>query len=132
MIFSIGQRITARGENFIITDITENKDETYLLDSLGISELVRGKSFIFDTAIDKEIKPVDPTHTRLVAGADLVYECLVLQELPGLSHEFALFVLDVVATSGDINSLRRTPIFYLGQKDFAAIGEKYRYRPRAW
>ena len=71
-------------------------------------------------------------HTKLVEGADLVYECLVLQELAGLSHEFALFVLDVVAASGDISPLRRDPIFYLSQKDFARMGEKYRYRTRAW
>jgi len=71
-------------------------------------------------------------HTKLVEGADLVYECLVLQELEGLSHEFALFVLDVIATSGDIDPLRRNPILYLSQKDFATLGEKYRYRPRAW
>ena len=73
MIFSIGQRITARGENFIITNITTNKDETYILESLGISELVRGKSFNFDTAIDREIKPVDPTKTRLVADTQSGY-----------------------------------------------------------
>ena len=71
-------------------------------------------------------------HTRLVQGADLVYECLVLQELEGLSKEFALFVLDVVASGGSSNPLRRDPILYLSQKDFAALGEKYRYRPRAW
>jgi flavin reductase (DIM6/NTAB) family NADH-FMN oxidoreductase RutF len=71
-------------------------------------------------------------HTRLVEGADLVYECLVLKELEGLSREFALFVLDVIATSGTISPLRRDPIFYLSQKDFARMGEKYKYRPPAW
>ena len=71
-------------------------------------------------------------HTKLVEGADLVYESLVLQELEGLSHEFALFVLDVVATSGRISPLHRDPILYLSQKDFARMGEKYKYRPRAW
>jgi flavin reductase (DIM6/NTAB) family NADH-FMN oxidoreductase RutF len=70
--------------------------------------------------------------TKLVKGADLVYESILLQELEGLSHEFALFVLDVVATNGAINPLRRDPILYLSQKDFARMGEKYRYRPRAW
>ena len=71
-------------------------------------------------------------HTKLVEGADLVYECLIFQELSGLSHEFALFVLDVITTSGNISPLRRDPILYLSQKDFARMGEKYKYRPRAW
>jgi flavin reductase (DIM6/NTAB) family NADH-FMN oxidoreductase RutF len=71
-------------------------------------------------------------HTKLVEGADIVYETVVLQELEGLSHEFALFVLDVVAAKGNVNPMRRNPILYLSQKDFATLGEKYRYRPQAW
>jgi flavin reductase (DIM6/NTAB) family NADH-FMN oxidoreductase RutF len=71
-------------------------------------------------------------HTKLVEGADLVYETVVLQELEGLSHEFALFVLDVIAIHGDIGPMRRNPILYLSQKDFATLGDKYRYRPKAW
>ena len=71
-------------------------------------------------------------HTKLVQGADVTYEAEVLQELEGLSHEFALFVLDVVAASGNLSPLRRDPIFYLSQKDFATMGEKYKYRPQAW
>jgi flavin reductase (DIM6/NTAB) family NADH-FMN oxidoreductase RutF len=71
-------------------------------------------------------------HTKLVEGADVTYETVVLQELEGLSHEFALFVLDVVAASGDVGPMRRNPIFYLSQKDFGTLGEKYRYRPQAW
>jgi flavin reductase (DIM6/NTAB) family NADH-FMN oxidoreductase RutF len=71
-------------------------------------------------------------HTKLVEGADAIYETVVLQELEGLSHEFALFVLDVVAASGNVTPLRRDPIFYLSQKDFATTGEKYKYRTQAW
>jgi len=71
-------------------------------------------------------------HTKLVEGADIIYETVVLQELEGLSHEFALFVLDVVATKGNVTPLRRDPIFYLSQKNFATLGDKYKYRPRAW
>ena len=70
--------------------------------------------------------------TRLVEGAEAVYETVVLQELEGLSHEFAIFVLDVVATRGNLDPLNCNPIFYLSQKDFATTGEKYRYRPPAW
>jgi flavin reductase (DIM6/NTAB) family NADH-FMN oxidoreductase RutF len=71
-------------------------------------------------------------HTKLVGGADVIYETVVLQELEGLSHEFALFILDVVAAHGNASPLRRDPIFYLSQKDFATTGEKYKYRPQAW
>jgi flavin reductase (DIM6/NTAB) family NADH-FMN oxidoreductase RutF len=71
-------------------------------------------------------------HTKLVNGADVAYETVVLQELEGLSHEFALFVLDVVATSGNTSPLRRDPILYLSQKDFATLGENYKYRPQVW
>jgi flavin reductase (DIM6/NTAB) family NADH-FMN oxidoreductase RutF len=71
-------------------------------------------------------------YTKLVEGADVTYETVVLQELEGLSHEFALFILDVIATSGKISPLLRNPIFYLSQKDFATVGEKYKYRPQAW
>ena len=70
--------------------------------------------------------------TKLVEGADIIYETVVLQELEGLSHEFALFILDVVAARGNTNPLRRNPILYLSQKDFATVGEKYKYRPPAW
>jgi flavin reductase (DIM6/NTAB) family NADH-FMN oxidoreductase RutF len=71
-------------------------------------------------------------HTKLIEGAEMVYETVVLQELPGLSREFALFVLDVIAAHGSANPLQRLPILYLSQKDFATTGEKYRYRPPAW
>ncbi|HBX70170.1 MAG TPA: flavin reductase [Chloroflexi bacterium] len=71
-------------------------------------------------------------HTQLVEGAHVTYETVVFQELEGLSHEFALFVLDVVATHGKISPLRRSPILFLSQKDFATLGEKYHYRPPAW
>ena len=71
-------------------------------------------------------------HTKLVEDADATYETVVLQEIEGLSHEFALFVLDVVHAKGEVGPMRREPIFYLSQKDFATVGEKYRYRPQAW
>ena len=71
-------------------------------------------------------------HTQLVAGAEKVYETVVLQEMKGLSREFALFILDVVAVHGKSNPARRESIIYLSQKDFAALGERWRYRPMAW
>jgi flavin reductase (DIM6/NTAB) family NADH-FMN oxidoreductase RutF len=65
-------------------------------------------------------------NTKLVEGFDSAYELVVNQELKGLSGEFAVFVLDVVATHGKISPMRREPIFFLSLKDFATIGEKWK------
>ncbi|MBC8552406.1 MAG: DEAD/DEAH box helicase [Candidatus Brocadiales bacterium] len=73
MNFTTGQRITTRGEDFLITDVTPNTDESFLLDAEGISELVKGKRFTFDTSIDVDIKAVDPLNTRFEADTDTGY-----------------------------------------------------------
>ncbi len=63
-------------------------------------------------------------YTKMVAGADSAYETVVLQELKGLSREFGLFVLDVVAVHGNITPKKREPIMFLSGKNFATLGEK--------
>lgn len=68
-------------------------------------------------------------HTRLVEGAEVVYETVVHQELPNLSTEFTLYVMDVVATQGKKRPFQRQPLFYLSGDDFATMGEKWQ-RPR--
>lgn len=73
MILTIGQRITARGEDFIITNTISNYDGTWLIDAEGISELVKGKRFSFDTKLDADIKAIDPTQTTLLADNDSGY-----------------------------------------------------------
>ena len=73
MIFTIGQRISTRGEDFIITNSNIHHDEAWLIDAEGISELVKGKRFSFDSNIDTNIKPIDPNQTRLVADNDSGY-----------------------------------------------------------
>jgi len=70
---AVGQRITTRGEDFLITNITTNKDGSQLLDSEGISELVKGKRFCFDTSIDTGIKAVDPVNTKFIVDTDNGY-----------------------------------------------------------
>lgn len=73
MNLTIGQRISTRGEDFIITGTTINHDGSAIIDALGISELVKGKRFTFDSILDKDIQPVDPNQTRLVPDTDSGY-----------------------------------------------------------
>lgn len=70
---AVGQRITTRGEDFLITSIINNSDGSKLLDVEGITELVKGKRFAFDTKIDTEIKPVDPNDTIFIADTESGY-----------------------------------------------------------
>lgn len=66
-------------------------------------------------------------HTKLVDGAEIIFETVLNNELPGLSREFALFVLEVVYTDGTLNPAQRQPILYLSEKDFATLGEKWQF-----
>ena len=52
MNLTIGQRISTRGEDFIITNSNANFDGSWLLEAEGISELVKGKRFSFDSNIE--------------------------------------------------------------------------------
>jgi SNF2 family DNA or RNA helicase len=73
MNLTIGQRISTRGEDFIIIDSRPNFDGSFLIQAEGISELVKGKRFSFDSFLDTEIKPVDPNNTVLTADTDSGY-----------------------------------------------------------
>lgn len=73
MNLTIGQRISTRGEDFIITNSNVNYDGSWLLEAEGISELVKGKRFSFDSNIDSDIKPIDPNQTQLVPDNDSGY-----------------------------------------------------------
>jgi len=71
-------------------------------------------------------RPADKLkHTLLIEGADTIFETIVHQELKGISREFAPFVLDVVAVHGKAH---KNPILFLSRKDFATLGEEWKYR----
>ncbi len=66
------------------------------------------------------------TQTKLLDGAEVIFECVVAEELENLSGTFALFVLDVVHVHGHKPPTKRKPIFYQSVKDFATVGETWK------
>lgn len=73
MNLTTGQRISTRVEDFLITNIITNPDCTHMLQTEGISELVNGKQFTFDTKIDDDITSIYSVNTVFIADRDNGY-----------------------------------------------------------
>jgi flavin reductase (DIM6/NTAB) family NADH-FMN oxidoreductase RutF len=67
------------------------------------------------------------SHTKLIEGADSIYEMKVNKELFNLSREFVIYVMDVISTHGTLKPRSRQPILYLSLDDFATMGERWEY-----
>lgn len=74
------------------------------------------------------IKAEKLQHTNLVEGADTIFETMVVKELPGISHKFAPFVMDVVAVHGQVKASERQPILFMKEYEFATTGEGWRFQ----
>lgn len=66
--------------------------------------------------------------TRLVEGADAIFETVVFQELKGISHEFAPFVMDVVAFHGNVDAAERQPILFTKEYHFTTTDGQWRFK----
>ncbi len=82
--FVPGVRVMVRGEDFLIRNVRDFASEEggrrdgHLLFVEGLSELVKGQRFIFDTKIDREIQVLNPLNTELVGDDEQGYRKMKL------------------------------------------------------
>ncbi|HNW90507.1 MAG TPA: DEAD/DEAH box helicase [Bacteroidales bacterium] len=69
-----GVRISVRGEDFLVNRKEPNHDHSFIISCQGLSELVKGKYFKFDTAIDSQITVLEPDNTILEADTENGYQ----------------------------------------------------------
>jgi flavin reductase (DIM6/NTAB) family NADH-FMN oxidoreductase RutF len=68
-------------------------------------------------------------HTGVVEGAYTAFELMVVSELEESPGDHVPFVCDVVHVHRQRRPALGTPILFLGYRDFATLGERWRFRP---
>lgn len=76
--FAPGARAVIRDEEWLIRRVDPYTDGGWLLTCDGISELVRGQSALFLTALEDKIEVLDPATTQLVADDSPTYNATLL------------------------------------------------------
>ena len=76
--FAPGSRAVIRDEEWLIRRIDPSADGGWLLSCDGISDLVRGQSALFLTALEDTIEVLDPAKTELVPDSSPTYNATVL------------------------------------------------------
>ncbi len=67
MPHAAGTRISVRGEDFLLTKVEDHDlPDHQILHAQGLSELVQGQEFIFDTHLERDIQVIRPDQTRLL------------------------------------------------------------------
>ena len=68
--------------------------------------------------------------TRIVSSALATFELVVREELDDPAADHVPFLLDVVAVHRKgTRPAHDAPLLFLGYRDFATLGERWRYRP---
>lgn len=71
--FSPGQRITVRGEDFMISNVLPLDNGEAVIEARGLSELVKDQYYDFDTTLDKDIHVIDPKTVHFTADTSTGY-----------------------------------------------------------
>ena len=78
LTFAPGSRVEIRNEEWLVKSVDPAADGGYLLNCDGVSDLVQGRSTLFLTALENEIKVLDPAETELVADISPTFNASLL------------------------------------------------------
>lgn len=71
--YSPGQRITVRGEDFMISNVQPIDSGGMVIEARGLSELVKDQDYEFDTNLDTDIHVIDPKQVRFLPDTSTGY-----------------------------------------------------------
>jgi hypothetical protein len=77
-IIAPGARIVVRDEEWLVSRVDPSSDGERLLACDGVSDLVRGQSSLFLTALEGPIEVLDPAETQLVADPSPMFNAAML------------------------------------------------------